>query len=225
MGVLTKVGTSYQDFPEGTKWSQRIRIYDEAVEVLNKATEAPLVAFGYWSRVEVYSRFGGGCRARVALEDEKGNVSLSDWKVSSVEEAEKIAKEKDLKLAGTNMLLNTAFIEKYAGVVVVFSSRNASALNAGEFQDAYYLVSAARDALSSKAGGLTSAIDAELKKVQSRRAEIKEEDEKLAKREKELQELRPKAEKAEKDEVQAKELLKGAADSKETVLEELQRSA
>ncbi len=230
MKGLSKVD-SYQDFPKETKWSQKIFFYEAAAEVLNKTRKhgevRPLAAFFiYYSDgvgVVVDSGIGNGGRARVVL-GEPGNYSLAKEEVESVEEAEKLAQKLGQPLADASVLSDTAFIEKHRGETLVFSSRNPSALSEEEFREGYYSVGVGGDEIAPEAGSLTGAIDAELRNVQARRADIKEEDGRLAKREKELIELKPKAEKADNDEARAEELIKDAEDSKKTIVEVLRRS-
>ncbi len=162
----------YNGFPEGTPWSQRIYPYPGAVEIFNKTVEdgkeRPLAAnvdYGRYS-FDVFSGIRDGYRASVVV-GEPGNFRLLDKDVGSVEEGAKLAKDQGEKLAESSMLLDKAFIEANRDKILVFSTRNPSALTNEELRQGWYLADAGK-----KAGPTVSIADPE--------ALLRDEKEKLA---------------------------------------------
>lgn len=232
-GRLSKVD-SYESFPKNAKVTQKIYTYEEAASILNKTREdgqerplAAYVGYGYVGRdrVVVYSGFWVGVRARVVLVDENGNYSLAPGEVDSVKEGAELAKKLGKTLVGASVLLDTEFMEKHRGKILVFSSRNSVALSKEELRGGWYFAGTGEDITAPKVDSQTAVIDAELKKIQVREAEIKTESEQLGQRKKELMELRPKAEQADKDEAQAKTLIRSATESRKAIAETLRGSA
>ncbi|MGA8905528.1 MAG: hypothetical protein WB661_11045 [Candidatus Bathyarchaeia archaeon] len=146
--LATKVGSTFSDeevFAEGTKWSQRTFFYKNATESIRAGR--PLAASIYYHKngrgmVSVFSNFWSG-RARVVQVDEAGNLSFAKSKVKSTDSTKvENAVDKGKRLAdASEMLANTAFIEANRGELIVFGSKNATALTGGkEIEKGYYLV-------------------------------------------------------------------------------------
>lgn len=152
--LATKVGSTFSDeevFAEGTKWSQRTFFYKNATESIR--TGKPLAASIYYHKngrgmVSVFSNFWSG-RARVVQVDEAGNLSFAKRKVKSTNSTKvENAVDKGKRLADASEVLpNTAFIEANRGELIVFDSKNATALTGGkEIQKGYYLVDESKKA-------------------------------------------------------------------------------
>jgi hypothetical protein len=146
--LATKVGSTFTDeevFAEGTKWSQRTFFYKNATESIRAGR--PLAASIYYHKngrgiVSVFSNFWDGL-ARVVQVDKTGNLSFANNKVKSTESAKvESAIDKGKRLAdASEVLANTAFIEANRGELIVFGSKNATALTGGiEIQKGYYLL-------------------------------------------------------------------------------------
>jgi hypothetical protein len=144
----TKVGSTFSDeevFAKGTKWSQRTFFYKNATESIRAAK--PLAASIYYHKngrgiISVFSNFWSG-RARVVQVDKAGNLSFAKSKVKSTDSTKvENAVDKDKRLAdASEVLANTAFIEANRGELIVFGSKNATALTGGkEIEKGYYLV-------------------------------------------------------------------------------------
>jgi hypothetical protein len=144
----TKVGSTFSDeevFAEGTKWSQRTFFYKNAAESIR--TGRPLAASIYYHKngrgiVSVFSNFWDG-RARVVQVDKAGNLSFAKSKVKSTDSTSvENAVDKGKRLAdASEVLANSAFIEANRGELIVFGSKNATALTGGkEIEKGYYLV-------------------------------------------------------------------------------------
>jgi len=150
--LLAKVGSTFSDeevFAEGTKWSQRTFFYKNATESIKAGK--PLAASIYYHKngrglVSVFSNFWSG-RARVVQVDKTGKLSFAKSKVKSTD-SKKVenAVDKGKSLADAfEVLRNTAFIEANRGELIVFGSKNATALNGGkEIEKGYYLVGGSR---------------------------------------------------------------------------------
>jgi hypothetical protein len=147
--LATKVGSTFSDeevFAEGTKWSQRTFFYKNATESIRAGR--PLAASIYYHKngrgiVSVFSNFWGGRRARVVQVDEAGNLSFAKSKVKSTDSTKvENAVDKGKRLAdASEVLANSAFIEANRGELIVFGSKNATALTGGkEIEKGYYLV-------------------------------------------------------------------------------------
>jgi hypothetical protein len=152
--LATKVGSTFSDeevFAEGTKWSQRTFFYKNATESIRAGK--PLAASIYYHKngrgiVSVFSNFWSG-RARVVQVDKAGNLSFAKSKVKSTDSTRvENAVDKGKRLAdASEVLANTAFIEANRGELIVFGSKNATALTGGkEIEKGYYLVDASRKA-------------------------------------------------------------------------------
>jgi len=152
-GLATKVGSTFSDeevFAEGTKWSQRAFFYKNATESIKAGK--PLAASIYYHKngrgiVSVFSNFSGGSRASVVQVDKAGNLSLAKRKVTSTNSTKvENAVDKGKSLAdASRVLASTAFIEANRGELIVFGSKNATALTGGkEIEKGYYLVSGSR---------------------------------------------------------------------------------
>jgi len=146
--LATKVGSTFSDeevFAEGTKWSQRTFFYKNATESIRAGR--PLAASIYYHKngrgiISVFSNFWGG-RARVVQVDKAGNLSFAKSKVKSADSTRvQNAVDKGKRLAdASEVLSNTAFIEANRAELIVFGSRNATALTGGkEIEKGYYLV-------------------------------------------------------------------------------------
>jgi len=146
--LATKVGSTFSDkevFAEGTKWSQRTFFYKNATESIRAGR--PLAASIYYHKngrgiVSVFSNFWSG-RARVVQVDQAGNLSFAKSKVKSTDSTKvENAVDKGKRLAdASEVLANTAFIEANRGALIVFGSKNATALTGGkEIEKGYYLV-------------------------------------------------------------------------------------
>jgi len=146
--LATKVGSTFSDeevFAQGTKWSQRTFFYKNATESIKAGK--PLAASIYYHKngrgiISVFSNFWSG-RARVVQADKTGNLSFAKGKVKSTESTKvENAVDKGKRLAdASEVLANTAFIEANRGELIVFGSKNATALTGGkEIQKGYYLV-------------------------------------------------------------------------------------
>jgi len=111
----------------------------------------PLAASIYYHKngrgiISVFSNFWSG-RARVAQVDSSGNLSFAKRKVKSTDPIKvENAVDKGKRLADAfEVLANTAFIEANRGELIVFGSKNATALTGGkEIQKGYYLVGASK---------------------------------------------------------------------------------
>jgi hypothetical protein len=142
--LATKV-TKDEAFAEGTKWSQRTFFYKNACESIRAGR--PLAARIYYfhngrGMVSVFSTFGGGSRARVVQVDEAGNLSFARSKVKSTDSSKiENAVDKDKRLAdASEVLANSAFLETNPGELIVFGSKNATALTGGkEIENGFYL--------------------------------------------------------------------------------------
>ena len=143
--VLATRVTKDEAFAEGTKWSQRAFFYKNATESIRAGR--PLAARIYYFRngrgmVSVFSDFGGGSRARVVQVDEAGNLGFAKSKVTSTDSTKvENAVDKGRRLAdASEVLANTAFLEANPGDLIVFGSKNATALTVGkEIENGYYL--------------------------------------------------------------------------------------
>jgi len=133
--LATKVGSTFSDeevFAEGTKWSPRTFFYKNATE--STRAGRPLAASIYYHKngrgiISVFSNFWGG-RARVVQVDKAGNLSFAKSKVKSADSTRvQNAVDKGKRLAdASEVLANTAFIEANRGELIVFGSKNATAL-------------------------------------------------------------------------------------------------
>jgi len=146
--LATKVGSIFSDeevFAEGTKWSQRTFFYKNATESIKAGK--PLAASIYYHKngrglVSVFSNFWDG-RAHVVQVDKAGNLSFAKSKVKSTDSTKvEKAVDKGKRLAdASEVLANTAFIEANRGKLIVFGSKNATALTGGkEIEKGYYLL-------------------------------------------------------------------------------------
>ena len=135
-------------FAESTKWSQRAFFYKNAAK--SARAGMPLAAGLYYHKngrgmISIFSGAGGGFRARVVQVDKAGNLSLAKKRVSSTDPATKVEKAVDTgkRLAdASEVLANAAFLEANPGDLIVFGSKQTSALTAGkEIENGYYLVS------------------------------------------------------------------------------------
>ena len=146
--LASKVGSIFSDeevFAEGTKWSQRAFFYKNAT-VSIKAGK-PLAASIYYHKngrglVSVFSNFWDG-RAHVVQVNKAGNLSFAKSKVKSTDSTKvEKAVDKGKRLAdASEVLANTAFIEANRGKLIVFGSKNATALTGGnEIEKGYYLL-------------------------------------------------------------------------------------
>jgi len=150
--LATKVGSTFTDeevFAEGTKWSKRAFFYKNATESIKAGR--PLAASIYYHKngrgiVSVFSNFWSG-RARVVQVDKAGKLSFAKSKVKSTDPAKvENAVDQGKRLAdASEVLANTAFIEANRGELIVFGSKNATALTGGkEIRKGYYLVGGSR---------------------------------------------------------------------------------
>jgi hypothetical protein len=150
--LATKVGSTFTDeevFAEGTKWSQRTFFYKNAAESIT--ARKPLAASIYYHKngrgiVSVFSNFWSG-RALVVQVDKDGKLSFAKSKVKSTDPLKvENAVDKGKRLAdASEVLANTAFIEANRGELIVFGSKNATALTGGkEIEKGYYLVGGSR---------------------------------------------------------------------------------
>ena len=170
----TKVGSTFTDeevFAEGTKWSQRTFFYKNATESIRAGK--PLAASIYYHKngrgiVSVFSNFWSG-RAWVVQVDEAGNLSFAKSKVKSTDSTKvENAVDKGKRLAdASEVLANTAFIEANHGELIVFGSKNATALTGGkEIEKGYYLVGGSkRSETKSSAGTLAEQLTEKRKEV------------------------------------------------------------
>ena len=142
------MGSIFSDeevFAEGTKWSQRTFFYKNATESIR--TGKPLAASIYYHKngrgmVSVFSNFRDG-RARVVQVDKAGKLSFAKSMVKSTDSTKvENAIDKGKKLAdASEVLANTAFIEANREELIVFGSKNATALTGGkEIEKGYYLI-------------------------------------------------------------------------------------
>ncbi len=178
-GRLSKVD-SYESFPKNAKVTQKIYIYGVyggAPSILNKTREdgqeRPLVAlvnYDYYGRgrVDVLSGFGLGVRARVVLVDGNGNYSLAPGEVDSVKEGAELAKKLGKTLAGASVLLDTEFMEKHRGKILVFSSRNSAALSNEELREGWYFAGTGEDIIS----GISADLDTAQEAINTARAKL-----------------------------------------------------
>jgi hypothetical protein len=139
-------------FAEGTKWSQRAYFYINSTESIRAG--GPLCAnlsyrYNGSGRISVFAfraTAKGGYLARVVQVDKAGNLSFARDRVKSTDPTgvEK-AVDKGRRLADTSQVLaNTAFLEAYPRELIVFGSKNATALTGGkEIEQGYYLVTRA----------------------------------------------------------------------------------
>jgi hypothetical protein len=143
--LATKV-TRDEAFAEVTEWSQRTFFYKNATESIRAGR--PLAASIYYHKngrgmVSIFSGIGGDFSARVVQVDEAGTLSFAKKKVSSTDPPTKVEKavDKRKRLADASEVLgNTTFLEANPGEVIVFGSRNATALTGGkEIENGYYL--------------------------------------------------------------------------------------
>ena len=150
--LATKVGSTFSDedvFAEGTKWSKRTFFYKNATESIRAGR--PLAASIYYHKngrgiISVFSKFWSG-RARVVQVDRVGKLSFAKSKVKSTDPVKvESAVDKGKRLAdASEVLANTAFIEANRGELIVFGSKNATALTGGkEIEKGYYLVGGSR---------------------------------------------------------------------------------
>jgi len=146
--LASKVGSTFSDeevFAQGTKWSQRTFFYKNATESIR--TGRPLAASIYYHKngrgiVSVFSNFWDG-RAQVVQVDKSGNLSFAKSKVKSTDPTKvENAVDKGKRLAdASEVLANASFIEANRGELIVFGSKNATALTGGkEIEKGYYLV-------------------------------------------------------------------------------------
>jgi len=149
--VLAIKVTKNEAFAEGTEWSQRIFFYKNATESISAGR--PLAAGIYYHKngrgiVSVFSGIGGDFHARVVQVGEAGNLSFAKKKVTSTDPQTKVdmATDKGKRLAdASEVLANTAFLDANPGQLIVFGSKNATALTEGkEIENGYYLVSASK---------------------------------------------------------------------------------
>jgi len=98
--------------------------------------------------VSVFSGIGGDFHARVVQVGEAGNLSFAKKQVTSTDPQTKVdmATDKGKRLAdASEVLANTAFLDANPGQLIVFGSKNATALTEGkEIENGYYLVSASK---------------------------------------------------------------------------------
>ncbi len=127
-------------------WSRRIFFYKNATESIR--ARQPLAAGVYYHKngrgmVSVFSGIEGGFRARVVQVDVAGNLSFAKKKVGSTDPPGKVelALDKGKRLAdASEVLSNTAFLQTNPGALIVFGSKNATALTGGkEIENGYYL--------------------------------------------------------------------------------------
>ena len=131
--------------------AKELFFYKSATESIRAGR--PLAAGVYYHKngrgmVSIFSGIGGGFRARVVQVDEAGNLSFAKKKVSSTDPPTKVEKavDKGKRLAdASEVLANTAFLEANPGELIVFGSKNATALTGGkEIEKGYYLVGGSR---------------------------------------------------------------------------------
>jgi len=171
--LATKVGSTFSDeevFGEGTKWSQRTFFYKNATKSIKAGK--PLAASIYYHKngrgmVSVFSNFRGG-RARVVQVDEAGNLSFAKSKVKSTDSTKvENAVDKGERLAdASEVLAKTAFIEANRGKLIVFGSKNATALTGGKkIENGYYLLMVQKKRTKSPAETLTEQLTEKRKEV------------------------------------------------------------
>jgi len=179
--LATKVGSIFSDeevFAEGTKWSQRTFFYKNATESIRAGR--PLAASIYYHKngrgiVSVFSNFWSG-RARVVQVDKLGKLSYAKSKVKSTDSAKvENAVDKGKRLAdASEVLTNAAFIEANRGELIVFGSKNTTALTGGkQIEKGYYLVG------GSKGRQTKSLAETLAKQLTEKRKEIAELERKL----------------------------------------------
>jgi hypothetical protein len=178
----TKVGSTFTDeevFAEGTKWSQRAFFYKNATESIR--TGKPLAASIYYHKngrgiISVFSNFWEG-RARVVQVDKTGNLSFAKSKVKSTDSTKvENAVDKGKRLAdASEVLSNTAFIEVNRGQLIVFGSKNATALTGGkEIEKGYYLVGSRKSQTKRPAETLAEQLTEKRKEVDELERKLEE---------------------------------------------------
>ena len=179
--LATKVGSTFSDeevFAEGTKWSPRTFFYKNATE--STRAGRPLAASIYYHKngrgiISVFSNFWSD-RARVVQVDSSGNLSFAKRKVKSTNPVKvENAVDKGKRLADAfEVLANTTFLEANRGALIVFASKNATALTGGkEIEKGYYLVGA------SKSSRTKSPAETLAKQLADKRREVAELEKKL----------------------------------------------
>jgi len=143
--------TKDEAFAEGTEWSRRVFFYKNATESIRAGR--PLAAGIYYHKngrgiVSIFSGIGGDFHARVVQVDEAGKLSFAKKKVTSTDPQTKVemATDKGKRLAdASKVLADTAFLDANPGQLIVFGSKNATALTEGKkIENGYYLVSASK---------------------------------------------------------------------------------
>jgi len=143
--------TKDEAFAEGTEWSRRVFFYKNATESIRAGR--PLAAGIYYHKngrgiVSIFSGIGGDFHARVVQVDESGKLSFAKKKVTSTDPQTKIemAVDNGKRLAdASKVLADTAFLDANPGQLIVFGSKNATALTEGKkIENGYYLVSASK---------------------------------------------------------------------------------
>lgn len=179
--LAAKVGSTFSDeevFAEGTKWSQRTFFYKNATESIRAGK--PLAASIYYHKngrgiVSVFSNFWDG-HARVVQVDKAGKLSFAKSKVKSTDSTKvENAVDRGKRLAdASEVLANTAFIEANRGELIVFGSKNATALTGGKkIEKGYYLVG------GSKRGQTKSPAETLAEQLTEKRKEVAELERKL----------------------------------------------
>jgi len=143
--------TKDEAFAEGTEWSRRVFFYKNATESIRAGR--PLAAGIYYHKngrgiVSIFSGIGGDFHARVVQVDESGKLSFAKKKVTSTDPQTKVemAVDNGKRLAdASKVLADTAFLDANPGQLIVFGSKNATALTEGKkIENGYYLVSASK---------------------------------------------------------------------------------
>jgi len=143
--------TKDEAFAEGTEWSRRIFFYKNATESIRAGR--PLAAGIYYHKngrgiVSIFSGIGGDFHARVVQVDESGKLSFAKKKVTSTDPQTKVemATDKGKRLAdASKVLADTAFLDANPGQLIVFGSKNATALTEGKkIENGYYLISTSK---------------------------------------------------------------------------------
>jgi len=143
--------TKDEAFAEGTEWSRRVFFYKNATESIRAGR--PLAAGIYYHKngrgiVSIFSGIGGDFHARVVQVDETGKLSFAKKKVTSTDPQTKVemAVDNGKRLAdASKVLADTAFLDANPGQLIVFGSKNATALTEGKkIENGYYLVSASK---------------------------------------------------------------------------------
>jgi hypothetical protein len=144
------IGVTWDEaFAQGTKWSQRVYFYMNAAESV-KAGRPLCANISYHNngsgRISVFAfraSTKGGYHARAVQVNKAGNLSFAKSKVTSTDPTgiEK-AVDKGRRLAdASEVLVNTSFLEANPKELIVFGSRDATALTGGkEIEQGYYLI-------------------------------------------------------------------------------------